>query len=111
MQAHLLAYANKSHLDIEIPLMEFLFRETRNSARTGGTNHNIGDSIDAGEYVNRVFKVCQRRMNFCAKVLLVISKIARIFIPLAISIRGRGECYSYTRRHAMLKNIGIDSYC
>jgi len=91
--------------------MEFLFRETRNSARTGGTNRNIGDSIDVGGYVNRVFKVCQRRMNFCAKVLLVISKIARIFIPLAISIRGRGECYSYTRREAMLKNIGIDSYC
>jgi len=60
----LLVRANKSHLDIEISLMEFLFRETHNSART---NRNIGDSIDAGGYINRVFKVCQRCMNFARK--------------------------------------------
>lgn len=34
------------------------------AAYIDGTNDTISDPIDIGEYVSRVFKVCQRRMNF-----------------------------------------------
>lgn len=87
---------NVQAADNEMSRLEFIFRE-KCGTNIGRTNHTIRDPIDTGGNVSRVFKVCQfmAHETFCTKVLLVILKIARIFISLAISIRGCDGRYFY----------------
>jgi len=41
-------WVNKGYADNEMSRVEILFREKRNTASIGGTNHTISDPIDTG---------------------------------------------------------------
>lgn len=110
--ASVCARINKSHLTIP-KVCRRKFCSAKRIISRALAELIIISAIDSQRNTSAVF--AEHELNgawtFCTKVLLVILKIARIFISLAISIRGHCGCYFYAVSIATLGNIGIHFYC
>lgn len=75
----------------------------------GGTNHTISDPIDTDEYVSRVFKVCQRCMNFLHESVIGNFENCSYFY-FASYIDPRSWQALFLRGEAMLETTDMNSY-